>query len=436
MSGFVTAQLLAGETRTTVFPAWYAARREAARAQVAADGLPTPRDEAWKYTPLKSLAARALAVGDAAHAEREVDVPAALAGADCDRVVLVNGRWRADLSEINAQPGVRIETLSLALARDDAALRELLTAPRHGRAMSFAELNTLLAEDGLVVHVEAGVAPVRPLELLFLGTPADGDLAWYARIVVVLDSGASLRLVERHEAADAHAHVGNLVQQWRLGTGARVEHVRVQDEGARATVYTRYEAALAADARIESTVLEIGAQLSRVEVAVDLGGAGAGYTLRGVDAARERQHHDVHVALDHRAGGAASETVWRGIADGRARVVFDGRIVVHAGADGSDAQLSNKNLLLSPHAEIDTRPVLEIHADEVKASHGATVGQLDERALFYLRSRGIPAGEARSMLTYAFGHAVLAAVTDATLAAALTGRLAAHLPRREIEANA
>jgi Fe-S cluster assembly protein SufD len=436
MSGFVTAQLLAGETRTTVFPAWYAARREAARAEVAAVGLPTPRDEAWKYTPLKTLAARALPVGDAAHAGREVAVPAMLAGGDGDRVVLVNGRWRADLSRITAQPGVRIEPLAQALASGDEALRDLLTAPRRGRAMSFAELNTLLAEDGIVVRVDAGVAPVRPLEVLCLGTPADGDLAWYARVVVVLEAGAHLQLVERHEAAGAHGHVGNLVQQWQLAAGAQLDHVRVQDDGARATLYTRYEAALAADARVASTVLEIGAQLSRVEVAVDLGGVGAAYTLRGVDAARERQHHDVHVALDHRAGGASSETVWRGIADGRARVVFDGRIVVHAGADGSDAQLSNKNLLLSPHAEIDTRPVLEIHADEVKASHGATVGQLDERALFYLRSRGIPADEARAMLTYAFGHAVLAAVPDATLAAALTARLAAHLPRREIEATA
>ncbi len=436
MSAFVTAQMRAVQARKTALPAWYAARREAARTQVAAEGLPTARDEAWKYTPLTTLAARALPVGDAAHADRVVAVPAALAGVDADRVVFVNSRWRADLSRIAEQPGVRVETLAQALADGDATLRELLTAPREGRAMALAELNTLLAEDGIVVRVAPGVVSARPLELLYLGMPADSDLACYARVLVVLDEGASLRLIERFEAAAAHAHVGNFVQQWQLGAGARIEHVRLQDEAARGTVYTRYEVALAADAKLESTVLEIGAQLSRVELAVKLRGVGARYTLRGVDAARERQHHDVYVAIDHCVGGTVSETVWRGIADGRSRVVLGGRIAVHAGADGSDAQLSNKNLLLSPHAEVDTRPVLEIDADEVKASHGASVGQLDERALFYLRSRGIAADEARAMLTHAFGHAVLAGMPDARLAAALTARFAAHFPQRALEAEA
>lgn len=428
MSGFLAAQLAAGADATGRWPAWYAARREAARAQVVASGLPTPRDEAWKYTPLKALAARALPVAGAAQADVAVAVPPALAGVECDRVAVVNGRIRFDLSRLGGQPGVHVETLAQALARGDPAAGALLAAPREGRAMAFAELNTLLADEGLVVRVDPGVAAARPLELLFLGAPAAGDLAWYARVLLVLGEGASLRLFEHHAAADAHAHVGNLVQQWRLDAEARIEHVRVQEEAGQASLYHRLECALADGARVDATALELGAQLLRSELAVDLAGTGSKFALRGADAARGRQHHDVHASIAHAARATESETVWRGIADARARVVFGGRIVVAAGADGSDARLSNRNLLLSPHAGIDTRPVLEIHADEVKASHGATVGQLDERALFYLRSRGIPTGTARALLTRAFGEAVLAAVPDPALAATLGSRLAAHLP--------
>lgn len=355
--------------------------------------LPTQRSEAWRYTSLKGLEQRALAVGDAAAASHEI--PAALLGVIGDsapRLVFVNGVLRTECSTLPEDAGFGIE-------RDAVARRDRGSADG---ADVLDVLNDALARETIRINVEPGVRVTRPLHLVHVGAPGSAALAWYGRFSVALGAGSALEVVEHHLAAAPHANVANVRVDCVLDAGARLRWTRLQRAGEAETLFTHARAVLGADATLEHAALDAGGALVRHRLAVLLGALGAAFHARGVFALRGRQHADTQLEVVHDARDTRCDIAYRGLADGRARGVFGGSIVMRPGADGADARLENKNLLLSPHAEIDTKPVLEIHADDVKASHGATVGQLDERALFYLRSRGLPVEEARSMLTYAF----------------------------------
>jgi Fe-S cluster assembly protein SufD len=250
----------------------------------------------------------------------------------------------------------------------------------------------------------------------------------HVRNIVKLGVGASLRVVEHHVGAGNGVPLLNAVAQIMLADDARLTHVRVQEQSDSATVIARTQATLAARATYELTLLDLGAQLARHDLQIALDGIGASTTVAGAAVVNGRQHADLQLRIEHRARDTTSRVAFRGIADQRGRSVLGGAIVVQPGADGSDAALSNRNLLLSPHAEIDAKPELEIYADEVKAAHGATVGQLDETALFYLRSRGLPLAQARAMLTFAFVREMLEGVGAAELREHLAGRVISRLP--------
>jgi Fe-S cluster assembly protein SufD len=413
------------------------AERRAAAAALLRDGLPGARDEAWKYTSLRALEQRRYVDGDCGATMRAIDFKAlALPGAGA-RLVFVNGVYRADASDLRACAGLDIGRLGERPADLALALRELDPA---SRTDGFQRLNGVLALDGPLLRVAAGATIEQPVHLVFIGAAAEADVAWQLRALIELGANAALRVVEHHVAADARerdpgagtdAHLGNLVARYALGAGARLDLVQVQDAADAATLIRRSEFRLETDAMLALHTIEAGAQMMRHDLVVDLAGRGARLASRGVFALRGRQHADTHMIVTHNARDTACDIVWRGVADQRARGVFHGAITVAEGADGADAQLSNKNLLLSPHAEIDTQPVLEIYADEVKAAHGATVGQLDERALFYLRSRGVPLDLARRILVGAFCGAVLTDIAPAELRARIDALLAARLPQAE-----
>lgn len=416
--------------------AWLDAARRESLAAFAAAGLPPPRGvEAWRYTSLRPLEQRRFALGDAHAAARAVDAAAwALPGVDGPRMVFVNGAFRADLSALDALPaGLTLLPLSRALAEDAEPLRFFLSRMYRARGDAFASLNSALAADGAVLRVAPGARVAAPVHLVFVGAPAEAELAWHARCLIELGEGAELELVEHHAAAGAAPHFGNLLADYVLRERARLGLAVLQDGAAAATLFRRAEFRLDAAATATLHALELGGALVRHEVHASLDGDGARFDTRGVFAVRGRQHVDTRLHVEHRGRDTAGDALWRGIADERARGVFQGTIVVARGADGADARLGNKNLLLSPQAEIDTKPVLEIHADEVKASHGATVGQLDERSLFYLRSRGVPLAAARSLLTYAFCRAALDSLPNAPLAEHLGACLLARLPIRSEE---
>ncbi|OOG45236.1 Fe-S cluster assembly protein SufD [Rhodanobacter sp. C06] len=410
--------------------AWLDALRREHLAAFAVAGLPDTRMEAWKYTALRALGQRRYANGDAQAATRAIDMAAfALPGVDGPRLVFVNGVFRADLSALDALPaGLTLQPLVQALRQDAEPLRFALSRHEPERGDAFVRLNAALAADGVVLKVAPGAKIAAPVHLVFLGAPADGELAWHLRHVIELGEGAELALVEHHAAAGEQQHLGTLVGDITLRDGAVLRHVLFQQAATGSSLIRHSRLQLGARAQAMLHVLELGGALVRHDLRVELVGDGARLDTRGVFMPHGRQHIDTQLAIRHQGLNTTSDSVWRGVADQRGRGVFRGAILVAPGADGSDASLSNKNLLLSGQAEIDTKPELEIYADEVKAAHGATVGQLDERALFYLRSRGIPLVEARALLTGAFCRAVLDDLPNAALREHLTGLLAVELP--------
>lgn len=387
------------------------------------DGLPGARSEAWKYTSLRALERRSFS---AVEAVPEVGIDA-VAHIPAPRLVFVNGHHVPALSALATLPeGVSLRLLSEATTSGDDAARFL--ARRFERSDEvFARLNAALASDGVLVHAQEGSVSAQPLHLVFIGAADGADRAWHLRNLIDLRPGARLAIVEHHLAVGAHAHFSNTLSHVQLAQGAALSHARVNDDSERATTLLRTDAVLGQDARYQRVDLELGAALSRHELNVRLEGDRAQLIANGVLLAGGRRHVDTRLGIEHLARDTSCELTWRGLGAGRGRVVFHGGILIHAGADGSDAKLSNKNLLLSADAEIDTQPVLEIHADEVKAAHGATVGQLDANALFYLRSRGLPGDQAQQLLTGAFCREPLASLSDPDTTAALVAQLDAAL---------
>ncbi|GAA4861680.1 Fe-S cluster assembly protein SufD [Luteimonas vadosa] len=387
-------------------------RRRPALDAALRDGLPGPRSEAWKYTSLRALERRAFAVPGEAVATFDASL---VAGIPSPRIVFVNGRFDAAHSDIGGLPdGVTF----VAAAAEQAVNGEGLPP-----AAVFARLNAALSREGVHLRAAAGTDCGLPVHLVSIGVGPGADVAWHLRHRIELEAGASISLVEHQLADGGHRHLENVVTTIRLGEDARLVHARHQSTADGATSFLHTDARLAASARYERLDLELGGALSRHELDVRLEGADSRVVANGVLLATGKRHVDTRLGIEHAATGTACELLWRGIGTDRGRVVFHGGITIHEGADGSDANLSNKNLLLGDGAEIDTQPVLVIHADEVKAAHGATVGQLDPTALFYLRTRGLPIDQARRLLTTAFVREPLAVVGEPAVREMLQARL-------------
>lgn len=402
--------------------------RRSALVSLLHEGLPEQRVEAWKYTSLRALATRPLTLAKAAPA---VD-PALIADIPVPRLVFVNGLLDAGLSQIDAlQAGLQVNTLTQALRGDNPRAIAVLGRRFDGIANVFARINTAFATEGALITVEADAVIDSPLHLVFIGTAAEHELIGNLRHLIELRENAALTVVEHHRSIGNHRNLSNHLLHVHLKPGSRLCHARVQDEALGASVIARSEAVLASNSTYRRLDLELGAGLSRHELNVSLQGDGAQVIAGGVLLADGRRHLDTRLGIEHVATNTRCELPWRGLAGGRGRAVFHGGIHIRAGADGSDAQLSSRNLLLSEQAEIDSQPVLEIHADEVKAAHGATVGSLDANALFYLRSRGLPPAQARTLLIGAFCREVLDVLADDTLAQQLAPNLDSALSRME-----
>ena len=404
-------------------PGWLLQLRERAAAQFRSTGLPHRKVEAWKYTPIAALEGFRLAPARPA-SDPETQVPAPL----CERSAVVDIRdGRLIEAPANLPHGVTVLPLSEGLDRFEERLRPLFEGVELGGATrAFAALNTALAEQGLVVHVGGGAAGSEAARLLLRWSFSAGAAAVMShfRLFFLLDDGARLDLVEQFMSSWAGtgniAGGLNVLCQAELGAGATLSHVRVQAESEQAVLLTSTTLEQARGSRYVYRGFDLGAGLARHELTTRLSGPGADADIAGAWVLDGRRHVDNHVCVEHLAPECSSEQFFRGVLGGRSRGVFNGRALIQAGADGSSVRQSNANLLLSPLAEMDTKPELEIYADEVEASHGATVGQLDETAVFYLRSRGLSDRAARRMLTMAFCRAV----TDRVEGRGLAGRIA------------
>ncbi|NUQ50046.1 MAG: Fe-S cluster assembly protein SufD, partial [Phycisphaerae bacterium] len=312
-----------------------------------------------------------------------------------------------------------------------------LVEPRLGRLVDYedrspAALNTALFRDGAFVHVGRGRVLERPIELVFVSTGDGGPSACFPRNLVIAEEGAQATIVERYVGLGEVATFTSTVTELIAGDGAVVDHYRIQAEPGHAFHYSLNRVQTGRSANVRSGTFTFGGRLVRNDAHATLEGEGGDCTLNGLFVTRGQQHVDSHLRVEHAAPRCHSWEYYKGILDERSSGVFTGRIYVHPGAQKTDAKQTNKNLLLSREARIDTKPQLEIFADDVKCTHGATIGQLDADAVFYLRSRGIAEAAARSLLVYAFAAESLDAIRVAPLRRQMLAMLLDRLPQGEL----
>ncbi len=404
-----------------------AGQRREAFARFEALGFPTRRDEAWRFTNLRPLQEiRPLAGG-----ERVGPEPRAGEGAlapyfftgDTHRIVLVNGRFAPGLSKIGSLPkGVALGSSMEIAASHPALAQHLVDQTDIAGGQAFGSLNAALFADGFVLALDPGVALDKPVEIIHWGDAAEHS--FHLRSLVRLGAGSRATIIESY-AGTGH-YWTNAVALVDLGAGAALRHAKLQDEAGDAIHFGQVRASLAADARYESFVLTLGGRLSRHDSFVQFAGEGAACGLFGAYLLRGEQEATNATFVDHAVPKCTTNEVFKGVVDERAHGVFLGKVAVRPQAQKTDAHQLNKNLLLSARASVDTKPELEILADDVKCSHGATVGDLDEAALFYLEARGIPADEARRMLIEAFAADVIDRIEDDT---GLRAHLLTHVQR-------
>lgn len=405
---------------------WLRGWRRAGAEAFRAAGFPTIKREEWRFTPLHGLIDGDFSVDAPAAPFDQSRLKGVTFGRAADnRLVFVNGRLRDDLSSLKQlTPG--IELLSFAEAMQS---RPQLVEARLGKAPGlaghpFAALNAAFADDGYVLFIAPGTRSELPIEILWIGSGADKPPVYHPRNLVVAGSGAHATVIEHHVGLCIGAYFSDSVTEIALGEGAVLRHCKVQDESREAFHIALTGARLGEGAHYDSFVFSAGARLSRNEIHVALEGRRAQCRLNGAYLGRGEQIVDHTTVIDHISPETASKELYKGVLDGRARGVFQGRITVRPNAQKTDGQQMNRALLLSDKAEINSKPELEISADDVKCSHGATAGELDDVSLFYLRSRGIPEAEARRLLVEAFLNEVIDSVALAGMRLTLEHNIA------------
>jgi Fe-S cluster assembly protein SufD len=390
------------------------ARERSFRAFSAA-GFPTTRSEAWKYTNVARWANQAMGL-----APREVprieDLTKWFAGGTrARRLIFVNGHVMPELSHAGGLPqGVVVKGLSRVL-QDEPERAAALFDRLADEDRSLTALNGAFATGGAWIELPDGAAIEEPLQLLFLTVGQPDATMTNPRNLIRLGAGARLRLIETHGTLGQGHGLTNMVTQVELGEAAELVHDRLQLGSDGTTLINRTVGKLAGRSRLAKTTATLGHGMARNEEELYLEGSGIEALLNGLYMPAGHEHVDTLIRIHHQAPGCHSNQFYKGVVDGRSHAVFAGKIIVQREAQKTDAFQSNGNLLLSDEAEIDTKPELEIYADDVKCSHGATVGDLDPLALFYLRSRGLPEGTAKSLLTYAWAGEIIDRFADDTL---------------------
>lgn len=410
-------------------------------------GFPTTRHEEWKYTDLSPLAAipctpafgyRKNGIGDADVAYWNFDHPAGW-----NVLVFVDGHWAPELSRTSSlAPGMIAGSIAKLLATRGPAATVIesqlgrLVAADAG-APSLADLNTAFLEDGAFVHVPAGLEASCPVTIVHVATSRPFGRVTHPRTLIVVEPGARATVVERYVSlAGAEAmSFADAVSEIVVGDGAMVDHYRLEkdEEHAYHVGYTRSE--IGRNARLETHCMTVGAHFVRNNTHALLNAPGGEVIVNGLYLCTDGQHVDNHTAIDHARPHGTSHELYKGILDGRSRAVFNGKIFVRQDAQKTDSKQTNRNLLLSDASIVDTKPQLEIFADDVKCTHGATVGQLDEEQIFYLESRGISANAARDILIYGFARDVLEKIHCVPLTAQLDAMLMQRLRDRHARAS-
>jgi Fe-S cluster assembly protein SufD len=389
-------------------PAWLADLRKAGMERFSELGFPTLRDEDWRFTnvaPIARLPFRpVLEPGDETVSVKDFN----FATLECTRLVFVDGHFAPKLSTLLPQAkGVRVTNLASALANDGAILERHLGRHARTERNAFAALNTAFFADGAFIYVPAGQAVSQPVHLLFVSTTEEDGAAVHPRNLVIAEPDSQLTLIESYVSRSQAAYFTNAVTEFVIGERARVEHCKLQDESERAYHIAGLHMSLARQSDFISHSFATGAKLSRNNIYTHLGGERIECVLNGLYLTKDEQLADHHMIVEHASPHCNSHEYFNGILDDRSKGVFHGRILVQPIAQKTDAKQTNKNLLLSDNATADTKPQLEIYADDVKCTHGATVGQLNKDSIFYLRARGIGLETARRMLIHSFAGEII-----------------------------
>jgi Fe-S cluster assembly protein SufD len=427
-SAHVARYVAAYQRATSPFqPAWLAKTRSAALTTFERLGFPNTKLEEWRFTPIGPLVETpfSLATAEGADAARRSFSPIS---ADSALIVCVNGRLSSRLSSLNRlPPGVQVRGLEAALAESPEMLEPYLARVASFQQQTFTALNTAFLRDGVVIFLPPNAALQAPVEVAFVSATESGPTVSHPRLLIVAGENSQAQIVERYVGSGAT--FTNAVTEIVLGANAVLDHYKVQEEAADAFHMGAMYLHGARSSTFSSHSLTFGAAIARNDVMAILDGEGIDCTLNGLYVGRDRQIVDNHTTIDHAQPHCGSHEVYKGILGDQARAVFNGKIVVRIDAQKTDAKQTNKALLLSDDATINTKPQLEIFANDVKCTHGAAIGQLDDDAVFYLRSRGLGADEAKAMLIRAFAGDILNRVKIPSLKEHLEFALSARLPQ-------
>jgi Fe-S cluster assembly protein SufD len=392
-------------------PPWVFPLRKAGIARFAELGFPTINDEDWRFTnvsPISKLPFQPVFQPSRDGLTRGSITNFTFSSLPGRRLVFVNGHYADELSLVGSQqPGVKISSLASALSTDPALLEKHLARYALGQDNAFTSLNTAFFQDGAFIHVSAGKIVEAPIHLLFISTGKETGAASSPRNLIIADKAAQVTVLESYVSLGDAPYFTNAVTEIVGGEGAVIEHCKFQDESASAFHIAAIHAQLARDCNLAAHSIATGARLSRNNIRTALAGEGVNVVLNGLYSTKLDQLADHHMVVEHAQPHCNSHEYYNGILDGRSRGVFHGRILVRQIAQKTDAKQTNKNLLLSEDATVDTKPQLEIYADDVKCTHGATIGQLNDESIFYLRARGIGEDTARRMLIHAFAGEII-----------------------------
>lgn len=395
------------DTHAANEPAWLRLLRQKSFARFEQIGLPTVKDEDWKYTNVAPIAKASLAPSFQSGTTTATQDAQSFIFPEARNSTLVfrNGRYQKELSTQALPSDAIVLSFTEALASKDheARVREHLERVADENQNGFAALNSAFAE-GVFVLLPADTKVDSPIHLLFV---SDEAVSAFPRVLFVAEENASATIVENYASLNHGQYLTNSIIDVRVESGAHLKHYKVQRESTAAFHIATTNAELGSNATYDTTTINFGAAISRHGIDVRMDHEGARCSVDGLYMVDASQHTDTHSLIDHRQPRCASHQLYKGILDGKSRAVFNGKVFVRHGAQQTDAKQTNKNLLLSPEARVDTKPQLEIFADDVKCAHGAAVGQLDQDELFYLESRGIPPALAGNMLTYGFAEEVI-----------------------------
>lgn len=400
-------------------PEWLAERREAAIQSFMEVGLPTLRDEDWRYTSLRKVLNNEFSIESRLEAA-EAAVPAI---GEFPRIVFVNGLLLESASTALSLDGV--STFSKALTEDPSSLTEVFGATVKDSRHGFVELNTAYAKEGYFINISKNAALEKPIEVLYLSL---GDkIATHARNIINAEANSKVTVVERHTGANGNTYLNNSVTEIIAGDNAHVSHYKIHQESDNGTHIGGVLINQANSSNVTNHNVSLSGALVRNDIVANLNGQGAHTEMNGLVFGSGESHVDNFTEVNHFVANCTSDEYYKTVLDDKSRSVFRGRIVVAEDAQQTNADQQNNNLLLSKNAEADCKPQLEIYADDVKCSHGATVGQLDESSLFYLKSRGINHEDARALLTFAFANEVLERISIQSIKEELMAQIAGEL---------